>query len=620
MQDGMHYPDEVFQYLEPATSHRLGHAWLPWEFARGARNWLIPAHYGALMELGSALGLDGHGLVRFLWLHNAVLATLLVPLGFRVGAAAARGDLRVGLLAAAACAVFPLFAYFAPHTLAEWHGLLLVAWAYALWLEGVAWPDAPGRLRRAFVLGLLLGGVFITRFGLVVFLPLPLLDLNFRGRFKELLAAGAGLAAALAVLGLVDLATWGAPFHSVTEYVRANWVEGAAERYEVKDALWYWQTAVWARLGLAAWLVFLPMVAFFHRHWRLVLAWAVPLAALSAVGIKQERFILPVWPPLLAAAASGWIALGDLVARALGPRVARARPARLGWAVAALALATTAAATLLTMGDLTLRMRAGQYQAQDLAGDDPDTTGVLIEGFFHLNGGHTVLHKNVPELGFTPALANERVFSHVITETPELTARLLASGEMEELAALEGGVHLLRRRDRLVGADATSLPATITRVAGGYGGGDGPLGCRAELGATVGLELQLSADHVVAAVRPVCLPAGGAGPTTGGWRGRPDASEGATPLIRSECPAGDVVVGLTGRAGALVDALAVVCGRAGGASPGDGLTRGAMRGGTGGEPFTLACPAPYRLADLTARSGDLIDAVGLRCVRAEGPR
>ena len=49
---GMHYPDEVFQYLEPANLHLTGLAWLPWEFDRGVRSWILPTFYGGISWWG----------------------------------------------------------------------------------------------------------------------------------------------------------------------------------------------------------------------------------------------------------------------------------------------------------------------------------------------------------------------------------------------------------------------------------------------------------------------------------------------------------------------------------------------------------------------------------------
>ena len=53
--DGIFWPDEIYQSLEPA--HRLVFGWglVPWEFIDGARNWALPGLVAFLIKLsGSA--------------------------------------------------------------------------------------------------------------------------------------------------------------------------------------------------------------------------------------------------------------------------------------------------------------------------------------------------------------------------------------------------------------------------------------------------------------------------------------------------------------------------------------------------------------------------------------
>ncbi|MFP2899820.1 hypothetical protein ACLEQD_26075, partial [Corallococcus sp. 4LFB] len=55
--DGIYWPDEVYQSLEPA--HRLvyGYGLVAWEFVEGARNWALPALVAGLLGLGRLVGL-----------------------------------------------------------------------------------------------------------------------------------------------------------------------------------------------------------------------------------------------------------------------------------------------------------------------------------------------------------------------------------------------------------------------------------------------------------------------------------------------------------------------------------------------------------------------------------
>ncbi|MFP2911530.1 hypothetical protein ACLESD_42190, partial [Pyxidicoccus sp. 3LFB2] len=56
--EGMYWPDEVYQSLEPA--HRLvyGYGLVAWEFVEGARNWALPGLVAGVLGLARLLGLN----------------------------------------------------------------------------------------------------------------------------------------------------------------------------------------------------------------------------------------------------------------------------------------------------------------------------------------------------------------------------------------------------------------------------------------------------------------------------------------------------------------------------------------------------------------------------------
>ena len=447
---GIHYPDEMFQYLEPAHARMHGFAWLPWEFDRGVRNWILPGYYGGLMEICEWLGLRAWSLHRALALHNALLTLLIIPAGFRLGRAVGRGDVRLGILTAFAAAAFPLFSYFSPHTLSEVHGLVFTTWAYALWAEQVAFPDAFGRVRRAFAVGVLLGAAFICRYTLVVFVPLVALDYNFRSRFRELAWFAVGLGVALAALGVVDAATWGKPFHSVIEYFRYNLIQDGASEHGIMPRWFYWREAFVARLGFGRWLLLVPMLLAFRRHWRMIAAWVIPFAAMTLIKHKEERFLLSIWPFVLVAGLSGTLALADGLRH-----VRRLRRWRFFGALRpALAAGVMAAVCVLAfVGTRALPMRwlSGIFAAQSWIGRQPDATGVLIDERQHLNGGYVLLDRNVPELQYNTTIGSHRIYNYVAAHDEALIRTLERGTQFRRVVQFEDVV-VFRRVDSLVPA------------------------------------------------------------------------------------------------------------------------------------------------------------------------
>ena len=466
IQTGIHYPDEIFQYLEPAHVRMHGFGWLPWEFGGGVRNWILPGYYGGLMEIGEAFGLRGWSLHRALALHNALLTLLIVPAGYRLGRAVGRGDERLGILSAFAVAAFPPFAYFAPHTLSEVHGLLFTTWAYALWAEQVAFPDRFGGRRQALLVGLLLGAAFLCRYTLALFVPLVVLDCNFRGRFRELGWLALGLGLMLVVLAVVDAATWGKPFHSLNGYLRYNLIQDRSADHGIMPRWFYWNEAFAARLGPGRWLLLAPMALAFWRHWRMIIAWVVPFAALTLFRHKEERFLLSIWPFLLVGGLSGMLALADAL-RHVGRLRTRSwfGPLRTG-AVAGL-LAAVCVWAFVGTSKLPTSWLGGYFAAQSWVGRQPDATGLLTDTRRHLNGGHMVLGRNIPFLQYNATLVTHPIYNYVAVHEPKLIESMEHRPEFQEVGEFDDVV-LFRRTDGLVriGTAVRRTPARAEPDAG----------------------------------------------------------------------------------------------------------------------------------------------------------
>jgi hypothetical protein len=85
------------------------------------------------------------------------------------------------------------------------------------------------------------------------------------------------------------------------------------------------------------------------------------------------------------------------------------------------------------------------------------------------------------------------------------------------------------------------------------------------------------------------------------------------------CNANEVMVGVTGRAGWVVDRLAALCQAVDSNGAPAGATRQtAAAGGTGGNAFTLRCPAGQAVAGIQGRAGQMVDRIQVSCRRVTG--
>jgi MFS family permease len=411
--DGIYWPDEVFQSLEPAHRLVFGYGMQAWEFLEGARNWALPGLVAALFQVARLLGLDEPR--GYLGLTRAVFGLL--------GAATAWGSYRLAraygasaLAAAVGASLFALAAvplYFAPRAMSENASALPVVLGLALAL-------APGASRRAVVAGAsLLGLAVLLRLQNGVFCVGLLGVLVARRDWRAAREALAVLAMWALLFGVLDRLTWGRWFHSALVYLDFNLVQGKAAAWGTAPFSYYGRVLL--RSMGAITVVALGLSVLAARRAPGLLGVALAFFVLHALQPHKElRFLVPVLPLFAALAGVGL----DTVLRHLPPS-----PARLALPLAVVAVAGFSGmrAGLLTFGDL------GQYEdvkPQASAWDDSgsinrlliaagrreDVCGLKMEAV-HLawTGGYSYFHRNVPLYAHNGPGRTSGLYSHVIT-------------------------------------------------------------------------------------------------------------------------------------------------------------------------------------------------------------
>lgn len=75
--EGIVWPDEVYQSFEPAHRLVFGHGLVAWEFIEGARNWALPGFVAFWMKLSALFGGDS----PVVYVHVVKLVFALMSLG-----------------------------------------------------------------------------------------------------------------------------------------------------------------------------------------------------------------------------------------------------------------------------------------------------------------------------------------------------------------------------------------------------------------------------------------------------------------------------------------------------------------------------------------------------------
>jgi len=426
---GIFWPDEIFQSLEPAHGFAFGYGFVPWEFDEGARSWLLPGLIGLFWKMLAALGVStAPSFVIAAKLAVASLGLLGLYASMRLA------DRLAGPTAMLLCGVlgasFPPSIIFGSRCLGETASAPLCMVALLLIYD---------RRRSRLILagGLSVVAVYL-RYQCGVFALGLLIWLLAARRAHEARWFGGG--ALLAGLGgmLLDVVTWGAPFHSLLTYLRFNLFEGRAADFGTEPVAFY-ITTLWSSTGPALLVIAAGLVACLRRHPGLLAVLVLFVAVHSAIGHKELRFLMPIFPLMLTLAGVGLASLMEPSSASTKPparsrrRAATATtPERDGgkipaaaWVVSAVLLVAmgwrTAAATFDDLGQrrgLFAGPRSVWHAAEPVnrllwfVGARADLCGLALIGYGPVwTGGFSYLHRDVPVVWGTPeeALAAPRL-------------------------------------------------------------------------------------------------------------------------------------------------------------------------------------------------------------------
>ncbi|HSU41082.1 MAG TPA: glycosyltransferase family 39 protein, partial [Polyangiaceae bacterium] len=296
------------------------------------------------------------------------------------------------LIAAFALALFPPLLVYSHRTLQEAASAPLVVLVPLLLLE-----RGP---RAAMWAGVAAGVATLLRFQCAMLAATFFVGLVFQQRWADLRAyTKAGALVALGG-GLLDWFTWGRPFHSFIAYIEFNLIKSGASTFGVAPRS-YFAWTLWTSSGPAILLVGVGLVVGGIRRAPAAFA-AVALFVLlhSAIPHKEFRFILPIFPLMLAIGAAG---IADLLDRYW----------RRAWAAGVVTGVVSLAFIKAARGEhyANLGQYLGTPRANDSvwdteeepnllladAGVEPDVCGVLMLGVrAAFTGGYSYLHRHVP--------------------------------------------------------------------------------------------------------------------------------------------------------------------------------------------------------------------------------
>lgn len=369
-----YHGDEIFQYFEQAHRLVFGYGVVPWEYHYGIRSWLMPTMLSGPMAAGAWLW---PGSNAYLILPRICLCVLSLGSVVAAHALGRRLSPTHATAAALAAAFWPEFILFAGQALTD-----AIAVPFALTATVLLQESRP-RWK------LILAGAMLAFAGAIRFQYLPalgvLLAVSLRNRWRDWCWVGMGVATALVLAAIPDLAMGRQPYSYVLENFHQNIGEGHAQAYGAMGPFFYFNQL------FAAWSIWLAPLLWFAwlggRRYPALLAMAATHIALhSATAHKEYRYVLLSTMTIVILAAIG---TAEMVEQG---RYRRYRP----WVIGGWLLAALTCLGLPTQMELWSKAVPGN-RAFTAIRHDPGTCGVAMwEKWWTDAGGYTYLHRPVP--------------------------------------------------------------------------------------------------------------------------------------------------------------------------------------------------------------------------------
>jgi hypothetical protein len=422
--DGIYWPDEVYQSIEPAHRLVFGPGLVSWEYGLGARTWALPGLVAALLWLCQAVGLDDprqYLLATRFAMCAIAMATAWAGylLGRRFGAEP--------LFAACGAAVFALAGpavYFGPKALSETVSALPI-------VLGLASALSPHATRRDRIVGAaLLCLATIIRLHNAIFCAALLAVWLGERRWRALIDGVVVMAAGAMALGAFDRLTWGEWFQSAVLYLRFTFVMDGGPMTGDSPATYYLQ--MFARsMPLVAALAVALAIAGAARARSLAFVVAVFLLAHVLTPNKAYRYVIVAIPLMGALAAAGLQAIQGHRSRRAALVTAALLVAVCGWSLATM--------RTLTFGDIGPyeKTRAAESAFDDvgpvnrllvIASRQVELCGLRVETH-HLTwtGGYSFFHRNVPLYSAAAPDRSSGFYNFIIASTAETAGNPVAS-------------------------------------------------------------------------------------------------------------------------------------------------------------------------------------------------
>jgi GPI mannosyltransferase 3 len=300
---GMFWPDEIFNTVEPGHRIAFGYGFTSWEYAGGYRSWALPGILAGYLRASSLLGLHS-GLALMcsvkvlLALIGVATIALTMILAWRIGGSTA------SLIAASLSIAFPMLLVFGNHSFSESFSVPLVTAAAALVVTSTT------SVQAARIAGLVAGASALIRPQNAVFVVALFVVMALRPAKRPAAQFGFLVVGVAIFAGALDWITWGKPFVSYWRYFQADRHSISFKDVSGASPWNFYLTKLVSSNSLLVGIVVIGLILVARRLPGFVTIVFSYIVIHSFIIHKELRFILPIIPLALALAAIG---IGGLI-------------------------------------------------------------------------------------------------------------------------------------------------------------------------------------------------------------------------------------------------------------------------------------------------------------------
>ena len=371
----IHQADEIYQVSEQANRVLHGYGVISWEFQTSSRPALLPTVVLPIYALPASAAV-----------HEALSAALftlfsLLPVWVAFHWAARLYGIAGGIVAGVVAGTWFELVYFAPKPTAD--AVCAYFFAAALFL-GRPSSRAGAAALAGFALLVALG--IRMQIAPAVGVVFVLILLSHDRRNRAVFVAGAALA--LALVGAVEWAWWGAPFAGHWGYLKMEFSRHASGYFGREPLSFFLKNAV-LLYGAALPIVAALAVAGARRAPVLLVAFAALAIPFHVIGHKEYRFMVPAISVLILLAGIG--AAAAIAHVAPSPRRATWAALAAGWLIAMAAMSWSDSFRPLWFKD------GGHIRAFRDIGAQPDACGIGLENirWWH-TPGYAGIGRDIP--------------------------------------------------------------------------------------------------------------------------------------------------------------------------------------------------------------------------------